>query len=139
MTFFDTNAIIDILDRKRDNHHKAIMLLSAAQKGAIKIVATTQSIVDAAYVTTQANKVPVEEFRRAMSFLCDIIIVCPVSRFNIEEANSSSVPDYEDAIQLSCAMCEECDSIVTSDKKFKSFTTKPTYTVEEYYRSVFEE
>ncbi len=139
MTFFDTNAIIDILDSKRANHKMAIMLLSAAQKGAIKIVSTTQTIVDASYVINQANKVPVEELRRALSLLCDIITVCPVLRFNIEEANDSQLPDYEDSVQLSCATCEDCDCIVTRDKKFKSFTNIPTYTVEEYYRAIFEE
>ena len=139
MTFFDTNAILDILDRKRDNHQKAVMLLAAAQKGAIKIAVSTQSIVDAAYVITQVNKVPAQEFRRAMTYLCDIINICPVLRFNIEDANDSSISDYEDAVQLSCATCDDCDCIVTRDKKFKSFTTIPTYTVEEYYRAVFED
>ena len=55
----------------------------------------------------------------------------------IEDANASAVPDYEDAVQLSCAICEECEAIVTRDRKFKLFTDIPTYTVEEYYSEVF--
>ena len=137
MIFFDTNVILDILDRKRDNHGKALMLLSAAQKGAIKVVASTQSIVDAAYVRTQTDKVSLSDFRRVMAALCDIISVCPVTSMAIEDANASAVPDYEDAVQLSCAICEECEAIVTRDRKFKLFTDIPTYTVEEYYSEVF--
>ncbi|MBP5317242.1 MAG: PIN domain-containing protein [Bacteroidales bacterium] len=137
MTFLDTNVIIDIFDRKREDHAKALLLLSAAQKGAIKLAATTQSIVDAAYVITQAGKVPLKVFRQAMSFLCDIIQIYPVLSYDIEKANGSTIPDYEDAVQLSCAMGEEFDCIVTRDKKFKGFTTIPTYTVEEYYQEVF--
>lgn len=137
MIFFDTNVILDILDRRRDNHDKALMLLSAAQKGAIKVVASTQSIVDAAYVRTQTDKASLSDFRRVMTVLCDIIAVCPVTSMAIEDANYSAVPDYDDAVQLSCAICEECEAIVTSDRKFKSFTTIPTYSVEEFYQEVF--
>ena len=139
MIFFDTNVILDILDRSRDNHDKALMLLSAAQKGAIKVVATTQSIVDAAYVRTQTDKASLSDFRRVMAALCDIIAVCPVTSMAIEDANASARPDFEDAVQLSCAICEECEAIVTSDRKFKSFTTIPTYSVDEFYRVVFGE
>ena len=103
MIFFDTNVILDILDRSRDNHDKALMLLSAAQKGAIKVVATTQSIVDAAYVRTQTDKASLSDFRRVMAALCDIIAVCPVTSMAIEDANVSTLPDFEDAVQLSCA------------------------------------
>lgn len=55
----------------------------------------------------------------------------------IEDANGSDVPDYEDAVQLSCAVSEECEAIVTSEHKFKSFTSIPTFTVEEFYKEVF--
>ena len=137
MIFFDTNVILDILDRTREDHDKALMLLSAAQKGAIKVVATTQSIVDAAYVRTQTGKASLSDFRRVMAALCDIIAICPVSGMAIEDANASAVPDYEDAVQLSCAICEECEAIITRDRKFKSFTDIPAYTVEEYYSAVF--
>jgi len=137
MIFLDTNVILDILDRRRDNHDKALMLLSAAQKGAIKFVASTQSIVDASYIMTQVNKDSLPVFRKVMTSLCSIISVCPVTGMAIEDANDSAVPDYEDAVQLSCAVCEECEAIVTSDRKFRSFTSVPTYTVEEFYMAVF--
>lgn len=137
MIFFDTNVILDILDRRRANHEMALMLLSAARKGAIKVAASTQSIVDASYVRTQTDSVSLKDFRRVMASLCEIISICPVFSMAIEDANGSDVPDYEDAVQLSCAVSEECEAIVTRDHKFKSFTSIPTFTVEEFYKEVF--
>ena len=137
MIFLDTNVVIDLLDRKRECHNQALMLLSAAQKGALKLATSTQSIVDAAYVVTQVNKVSVDTFRRAMALLTDIIDICPVNSLDIAAANDSTVPDYEDSVQLSCALSEDCEAIVTRDKKFKGYTAVSTYTVEEFYRAVF--
>ena len=139
MIFFDTNVILDILDESRPDHWEAWMLLSAAEQGAIRGCASSQSLIDAAYIQTQTHKVPLSEFRVDLRILADILTVLPIEEGDILSANDSPVPDYEDAAQLSCAQRNGCEMIVTRDKKFKGYTSVPTMTVRECYHKLFKE
>ena len=138
MVFLDTNVILDILDEKRERHHAALMILSAAEKGAIKCCMSAKSVLDAAYVRTQTDKVSVSDFRRAATILCRIIAVRSITDDDIKFANQSDIDDYEDAAQINCAARKDCTAIVTSDKTFKNYTKIPTYTVTEFYEKLFQ-
>ena len=138
MIFLDTNVIIDILDEKRAFHNEALYILSAAQKGAIKAFTTSQSIIDASYVCTQTNKVSIEEFRKAISVITNILSIRAITEDDINNANQSDIPDYEDAAQLSCAERKECEMIITRDGKYKKYTLIKTYSVKEFFDMTFE-
>ena len=138
MTFLDTNIILDAFDGRREHHERVLSILAAAQKGAISVCATTQSIVDAAYVRTQKDKVPVEAFRKAVTLLKSIVTVVSVTEADIESANKSNIPDYEDAVQLSCATRLGCRQIISRDGKYKGYTRIPVSSVDEFYNNLFE-
>ncbi|MBW4571066.1 MAG: PIN domain-containing protein [Tolypothrix carrinoi HA7290-LM1] len=51
---------------------------------------------------------------------CDLLTtmqVCTVDRSILEAAISSSLPDFEDAVQLACAISENLNAIITRDPK----------------------
>ena len=135
--FFDTNVLMDILDDERPNNHQVQPILQVAFEGEIDIVLSTQSIVDAAYIYTQAKKQSALDFRAKITGLLNFVCVQEVSRSDIDFANRSSIPDYEDAVQLSCALRSDCGLIVTGDKKFHGYTDLPVYTVSEFFVALF--
>lgn len=135
--FFDTNVILDILDNSREHHPESLYLLQAAGKGAIPACATAQSIIDASYVRTQRDRVPVHVFKDGIDTLCRMISILGIEEEDIHQANLSLIQDYEDAAQLACAERCGCDILVTNDRKYRGYTSLPVYSVREFYERLF--
>ena len=72
---------------------------------------------------------------QVMAFLKKILDkwkILSVGDMDVWRAVRSSCPDFEDALQISCAE-GYCDVIVTADKKhFESCTALPVFTPEEF-------
>lgn len=135
--FFDTNVLLDLLMKSRLGHEAAIAILQVARRGDISACLTTQSIVDAAYIQTQRLKAPTPAFKEAVRLIVSIVELLPILPEDIEWANRSEIDDYEDAVQLSCALRSGCDVIVTSDKKYRNYTDIALYDPFELYSLLF--
>lgn len=92
---------------------------------------TTQSIIDASYIQTQRQKVSVQDFKEAMKTICNIVNVISISSDDIARVNDSGLDDYEDAAQVSCALDNWCDIIVSKDSGIKRYTDLPILTPKE--------
>lgn len=136
--YLDTNVLLDILMNSREQHMDSATILRVAEKGAIQAFLSTQSIIDAAYVFSQKEKIPVGQFKNAIRTLLGIVNVTSISENNIKAAIRSSFSDFEDAAQLDCAADTECDVIISSDKKWKDNTGIPVYTPKEFCNLLFE-
>lgn len=137
--FIDTNVLMDCLDDRRENFEKAHCLLQAIKDKQIKAVISTQAIVDSAYLYTGPMKRSVPVFRLFVDKLFSFISVCEVTQSDIGFANKSSIPDYEDAVQVSCALRSGCDTILSGDRDFQKYTDIPVYSVPELFSKLFEE
>lgn len=135
--FLDTNVLIDTLQSEREDNAYSVSILQAIRVSPLIACISTQSIVDASYVFTQSAKAPVEEFKKAITLLGTLVDILPVCREDIEAANHGDIPDYEDAVQLSCALNSGCDAIITNDRKFKDYLKLPCYTPKEFYLLLF--
>ena len=135
--FLDTNVLFDLLMKSRFGHEAAIAILQVARCGDISACLTTQSIVDAAYIQTQRLKAPAPAFKEAVRLIGSIVELLPILPEDIEWANRSEIDDYEDAVQLSCALRSGCDVIVTSDKKYRNYTDIALYDPFELYSLLF--
>ena len=120
--FLDTNVLLDMLIASRADHICALQLLQLIRDRKISGVLTSQSIIDAAYVQTQRRKVPVHDFKAAMKLICNMVDVISISSDDIDRVNASSIEDYEDAAQVSCALDCGCDVIVSRDSRIGRFT-----------------
>lgn len=118
----DTNILLDILSSSREGHDTALQLLQLIRRKKITGVLTTQSIIDAAYIQTQRQKVPVQDFKAVMKIICSIVKIISVSSDDIARVNESNLNDYEDAAQISCALDNWCDVIVSNDSGIKHYT-----------------
>ncbi len=125
--FLDTNVLLDMLIASRPDHIYSLQLLKLIKDRKISGVLTTQSIIDAAYVQTQRKKVPVQDFKAAMKLICSLVDVVSISSDDIDRVNASSIEDYEDAAQVSCALDHGCDIIVSRDSRISRFTDLEQY------------
>ena len=137
--FIDTNALIDALDDSRPNHPLTKPIMQAMKEQSLKAVVSTQSIVDAAYVCNQLNKMPLSIVRYHIGIITSIMDVCSVDKEDIQAANNSLNPDYEDSVQLSCAARSGCDIIVSGDKELHKYTDLKVITVSQLYNSLFKQ
>lgn len=125
--FLDTNVLLDMLIASRTDHLCSLQLLKLIRDKKISGVLTTQSIIDAAYVQTQRGKVTVQDFKTAMKLICSLVEVVSITSEDIDRVNASSIEDYEDAAQVSCALDCGCDVIVTRDSRIGRFTDLALY------------
>ncbi|MCV3214250.1 PIN domain-containing protein [Plectonema radiosum NIES-515] len=58
-----------------------------------------------------------ERAKRAVSTTLTLMQVCTVDGSILSAAISSSLPDFEDAVQLACAISENLNAIITRDPK----------------------
>lgn len=125
--FLDTNVLLDILSEGRSGHHDALTILQVIKKGRLSACLTTQSIIDASYVLTKSANGSLELFREAIRTISSFLEVICIDQFDLEAANHCSIPDYEDAAQIACALNSFCDAIITNDQAFSRYTSLPIY------------
>lgn len=58
------------------------------------------------------------------------MVICPANRPVLESAFGSGLTDFEDAVQIACAVAQELDAVVSRDSDFSS-TLISVFTVEE--------
>ena len=138
--FLDTNVLLDLLIGSRPNHLDSATILRVAEKGAIKAVISTQSIIDASYVYTQTEKKSIDQFLDAIQLIMGIVEVAPISENDIKAAiRAPFFEDFEDSAQLACSETVGCDIIVTSDRKMRYYTMAPVYPPKSFCKEVFAE
>lgn len=135
--FLDTNVLLDILMDSRINHYDSSTILRVAEKGVIQAVMSTQSIVDASYVFSQKEKLSLDSFKSAIRFILSIVTVASIDENDIKAALRSSIGDFEDSAQISCAMNAGCDVIISSDRKWKGYTVANVYSPKEFCDLLF--
>ena len=110
----DTNVILDALMTRTpwNKNAEEIILLSAA--GDITACVTASSITDIFYLFRRAIG-DNGSAREAVFKLIQIIDVLDVSAEDCERAFELPISDYEDAVQLACAMRHKLELIVTRD------------------------
>lgn len=59
----------------------------------------------------------------AVSRLLALMQICAVDRGTLEQALALNLPDFEDAVQIACALASEINAIATRD--VKGFTDSP--------------
>lgn len=109
----DTNIILDDLLEREPFVRDAKALLQAIEDQQIQGYITATTLTDIFYIARK-NK-GIERARRDVSDLLALMQICSVDRRILETAISSLLPDFEDAVQLACALNENLDAIITRD------------------------
>lgn len=109
--FLDTNILLDALDKTRAGHDYAYQIINNLK--AFDIYINAVSIANMEYIA-KISKQKVKEFCRLFKFSI-------VDKSTINRALNFPDLDFEDSLQLLCAVRSECEYFITADKHFEQY------------------
>jgi predicted nucleic acid-binding protein len=110
----DTNIVLDYLLERDLFLQDAEALFDAIDSEKVIGYVTATTLTDIFYIARRQTK-SLELARQAISHILTVMVICPVNRAILEAAFTSGLPDFEDAIQISCATSQNLDAILTRD------------------------
>jgi predicted nucleic acid-binding protein len=130
----DTNIILDFLLQREPFFQSADLLFQAIDCDRLVGYVTATTLTDIFYIARKHTG-SIEQARQAISEILTVIAICPVNREVLEAAFASELTDFEDAVQIACAIAQGLDAIVTRDVNFSSAEI-PVLTVEELLQQI---
>ena len=109
----DTNIILDALLEREPFFRDAKALLKAIENHQIQGYITATTLTDIFYIARKNKGI-----ERAREDICDLLAlmqICAVDRSILEAAISSNLSEFEDAVQLACAVSNNLNAIATRD------------------------
>jgi predicted nucleic acid-binding protein len=112
----DTNIVLDFLLQREPFFQDAELLFQAIDSGQVIGYVTATTLTDIFYIARKQTR-SVEQARQAVSETLNVMTICPVNRAVLELAIASGLTDFEDAVQIFCAVAEGLEAILTRDKQ----------------------
>ena len=126
--FIDTNVIIDVL-MQRDGYLSSARVLALARNEDITLYVSVLTMANLAYILRKSLKG--DSFYTEMRKLSCLVTVADTTNNHFLSALDLQAKDFEDALQYYCAISNECDIIVTRNKKDFAFSSISVLTREE--------
>ncbi|MEG5001719.1 PIN domain-containing protein [Microcoleus sp. B4-D4] len=111
---FDTNVLLDAMLAREPFVADAAFLLNAVESGRIEGFMSATTVTDVHYLVGRQTKSS-EAAIAAVTRLLALMEICAVDREILEQAIGLGLPDFEDAVQIACAIELELEAIVTRD------------------------
>ena len=127
---FDTNVILDLLLDREPFNVSATWLISKAEAGAINGALCATTLTNIFYIASKAlNR---QQAVTAIADIMSIFEVAPVTRAVIEDALTTKMQDFEDAVLYQSAIHHGCQLIVTRNTKDFTHSNIPVMTPDEF-------
>jgi len=107
----DTNLILDVLLDRAPWSGEASQIWAACEQGLLTGAIPASAITDIFYIARRATTNATA--RVAIGLCLATFEVCPVDRQTIEQAALLPGGDFEDNVQIACALTSGLDAIVT--------------------------
>jgi predicted nucleic acid-binding protein len=111
---FDTNVLLDAMLAREPFLADATFLLNAVESGRVEGFMSATTVTDVHYLVGRQTKSS-EAAIAAVTRLLALMEICAVDREVLEQAIALELPDFEDAVQIACAIKLELEGIVTRD------------------------
>ena len=112
----DTNVIIDYMMLRDTFGADAEKIITACQSGMIQGTIAAHSVTDISYILRK--EFTPEERRQMLLDLLEIFHVEGIDDYKLKNAlQNETFPDFEDCLQMECALSFGADYIVTRDKE----------------------
>ena len=111
---FDTNVLLDAILAREPFLADAAFLLNAVESGRVEGFMSATTVTDVHYLVGRQTKSS-EAAIAAVTRLLALMEICAVDREVLEQAIELGLPDFEDAVQIACAIELELEGIVTRD------------------------
>ena len=125
----DTNIILDFLLQREPYFQNADLLFQAIASHRIAGYVTATTLTDIFYIARRHTG-SIEKARQVIAETLTALLICPVNRAILESAFVSGLNDFEDAVQIACAISQGVDAVTTRDADFSN-TLISVLTIEE--------
>ena len=112
--FFDTNIMLDLI-QERPGFSAAARILQKQENGEITVCMSILSMADIAYVLRKT--VPASLIVPTLKQISSIVEIVPMDDKQLQEAFLLDGPDFEDLMQFSCAVANNCSIIITHNPR----------------------
>lgn len=112
--FFDTNIMLDLI-QERPGYEAAARILQKQDNGEITVCMSTLSIADIAYVLRKT--VPASLIVPTLKQISSVVEIVPMDDSQLQQAFILNGPDFEDLMQLTCAVANGCTKIITHNPR----------------------
>ena len=118
--FIDTNIIIDVL-MQREGYLSSAKVLALAKNREVSLFVSVLTMANLAYILRKTLRG--DDFYNEMKKLSGLLNVVDTTNGHFLSALKLQAKDFEDALQYYCAVSNECEVIVTRNKKDFTFST----------------
>jgi predicted nucleic acid-binding protein len=119
---FDTNVLLDALLAREPFVVDAAFLLETVEAAKIEGFMSATTVTDVHYLVGRQTK-SAETAIKAVAHLLELMEIYSVNREVLEQALAMGLSDFEDAVQVACAITFSLDAIITRD--LNGFTGSP--------------
>jgi len=131
----DTNIILDDFLEREPFVEDAAALMEAIESERIVGYVTATTLTNIFYIARRQTR-SIELARQAVSETLTLMEVCLVDRAILEAAFASNLRDFEDAVQLACAMASRLDALITRNAQDFASATLPILSTSELLESL---
>ena len=120
--FIDANIFIDLNDNSRSNYDSSLKILNYLLKSEVKVYTSCDLITTIYYILAKKSK------SNALNSIVKLNMICQIIDFSNKEVTQTcslmkedeSYGGLEDTLQYILAKKENCELIISNDKKFTS-------------------
>ncbi len=126
----DTNIILDVMLDRKEFSERSRIVLQLCEDSMIHGFISSSTATDIFYLVRKALK-STDAAYSALGHILNITRVLTVTNNDITSAFLQKAHDFEDCLLATCARSNNCDGIITRNKKDFSAFDIPSYTPEE--------
>ena len=115
VVLIDINILLDVLQKREPFYEMSAHLLASIETGRVKGYVAAHSITTLFYLARKNRSAA--EARATITNLLQFIKIAPVDQATIEQALNLDYRDYEDAVQMMCAVQMKVDYLITRNVK----------------------
>jgi predicted nucleic acid-binding protein len=130
--FLDTNVLLDLILKREPNYTSIAQACELVVRNDDTLVISGLSIVNAHYIIKKIAHIPEALIRATLGNICNACEVVALTPTVTMKSLVSAFPDFEDATQYFCALENDCDIILTYNKKDFVHSTIPVLTTAEF-------
>jgi predicted nucleic acid-binding protein len=105
----DTNIILDFFLERDPFYSESGQIFDAIAENRIEGFFSASSATDIFYLCRRQTR-SIETTRQILKTTLALLTACPVSQTTLEAAFNSGLSDFEDAVQIACAVAQNLDA-----------------------------
>ena len=112
--FFDTNIMLDLI-QERPGYEACAQILQRQEDGEIEVCFSVLSMANIAYVLRKT--VPPFLVIPTLKQISSVVHIVPMDDSQLQQSLLMDGPDFEDILQLSCAIANDCQVLLTHNPR----------------------